>query len=142
MVKILSLTSDSINKHVEEKGGIYFIYCYNKNRPRKIGRTLKIDDKGLLFIGKAVNLQRRLKNFIRGIKEGKGHSGGARFRFYNLSNKRKLGNCLKFKVNYKCPPEHWEAKSLSEYWDKFGELPPLNAQEPARRWLRKLGLAE
>jgi len=132
MSRIHNLTKEEIEKYVDERPGIYYIYCYRGETPLHIGRLLKKDKEGILSIGTSKNLNKRLRQFIRGSITGRGHSSGNRYYYYHLDYTNKLGTYqLKFKFRYYNNRERHsqEARLLKKYGDKFGEVPPLNNQE-------------
>ena len=123
----------NVNKEIPSNTtGVYKIIGLEKNgQASKINRCLGIDAEGTIYIGKAVDLQRRLTNFKKGVFPqwtGQGHIAARR---YN-------------KIQNKFPPERLavrieifesdeiakaaERRALDSYVEKYGDNPPLNRQ--------------
>lgn len=139
MKKIYKLKEDEINQRVKSVPGIYQIICYKKGKPLVIGRLLKEDKTGILSIGSSKKLKIRLKGFIDGMETGQGHSSGNRYYYLDLENKKNLGDytlMFKFRKTRKYKKE--ESQFLIGYMKYFGELPPLNNQEPKTKHFNSL----
>lgn len=139
MKNIYELKETEINKRVKSVPGIYQIICYKKGKPIVIGRLLKKDKLGILSIGSSKKLKIRLKQFIGGRETGRGHSSGNRYYYLDLENKKNLGRyTLMFKFRNTRRYKKEESRFLIGYMEYFGELPPLNNQEPENKHFNKL----
>lgn len=101
-------------------------------KPHPIRRLLQADPHGLLDIGEAANLRRRLGQLRECVAQPGtlGHMAG--WRLGHLGLLRKLG-CESedllvshFVVKTKEDAYGWEGWLLRTYFELFGELPPLN----------------
>jgi len=131
MTKVFPLNNKIINKYVKKKSGVYQIRCYNEGKPQIIGRLITKDKLGILYIGYSSNINKRLKEFIKGINnESREHPAGYRYYILELDKKRVFRkNNLKFTLKYLGDYKKEEARLLMGYADYFGELPPLNSQD-------------
>lgn len=105
------------------RSGVYLLYS-----SRPIGRLVKVDKGGVLYIGKGVILpyNNRLGKFVNSLNSTEiSHHGGNRI---NLKPVLDIFNPvdLFIKVTLSVDPEHLESKKLNDYYEEFGELPPLN----------------
>lgn len=100
--------------------------------PRTIGRLLAEDPHGLLDVGEAASLKGRIAVLREcAVRPGAvGHMAG--WRLGSLGLLRRLGcpaeNLLIswYSVPTKTEAYEWEGWLLKNYFDLFGELPPLN----------------
>ena len=131
MTKVFSLSKSVIDRNVENKSGVYQIRCYNKGKPLVIRRLCNKDKLGILYIGSRIHINRRLKEFIKGINnESREHPSGYRYYILELDKKRFLEkDNLMFSLQYCDDYKEEEARLLMGYTDYFGELPPLNSQD-------------
>lgn len=107
--------------------GVYKIFCYNK-KPLEIGRLLKKDKSGLLYIGESTDIASRLLNFLTNLKNKESNSHTAGFKMANrhavvkfIKNKQLYFTCYE-SLNSKAA----EQAELNQYISIFGETPPLN----------------
>jgi len=110
-------------KEILPSGGVYKLIS-NK----EIGRFLKTDEEGVLYIGKGdiLSNQSRVGKFVNAINEKeKRHGGGSRFNTKLIKDSFPLKNS-KIQIILTETPEKLEAEILKEYLEKFGELPPFN----------------
>ena len=102
--------------------GIYILYA---NRP--IHRLTGVDENGVLYIGKGKNIinYRRIGNLINSINEtDTSHSGGIRLN----PKMRKRYPIKDFEIEVQVTEDYTQLESqlLNEYFEEYGELPPLN----------------
>ena len=113
-----------------EKKGVYKIYLYFENKPYPINRILKVDSSGLVYIGctKKQNFEKRLNNFILSSEKVKtnNHSGGNKISINDNLKKLISSGKLMFEIIEFDNPLEEERKMIDQYFDEFGEKPPLN----------------
>lgn len=115
--------------------GIYRVLLYKNGKPVKISRFKGTDNKGILSIGKASNIEKRRSLFFR-VSTGSrklGHSEGVTWKL--IQQVKKYDDYqLKFEYNSTKPGHETQEESclLYEYFKKHHELPPLNLQFPNR----------
>ena len=131
MAKVFSFKEEIINKNVENKSGVYQIRDYNKGKPLVIARLCKKDKLGILYIGSSKHVNRRLKEFIKGMNDkSREHPAGYKYFILELYKKRKFRkNNLRFNLYYLRDYKKEEVRLLMGYADYFGELPPLNNRD-------------
>ena len=117
--------------------GVYKIRLLARGKPQTIPRFLGQDPSGLLSIGVSGNLERRLRDFLRGLDKGRGHSEANLLNLLrtHASLERKVGP-YSFQYSYKSY-NHKKALALEsmlikQYVKRFGEVPPLNSAIPDR----------
>ena len=131
-MKSISLAEDCFWKNIPEVGGVYQIHCFKDKKYIWFNRVLGIDNEGILYIGKSVNLRERLRMLKRSLNQKpkvSGHTFGKKY----YENK-KLENAFPLKslyVSYKTTtaPKTLETKLLNQYFAKFGEVPPMNSSK-------------
>lgn len=115
---------------------VYKIRVAIAKHPMKISRFLGVDRTGLLSIGMTGQMEARRKQFLSGVKKGKGHSEGNLFHLLlaHAGVEKKLGS---FRLEYSFQPmrtrksaARLEADLLKRYVRRFGEAPPLNSIIP------------
>jgi hypothetical protein len=127
--------------------GIYKIRIVNKfQEPYQIPRILTIfdldgDKEGLFMIGESTTIQTRIKTFFR-VLQGKAnnHVEGKKLRKI-IANLGPKYNKEEYILQYTFKEMHVtedllkieEGKLLQEYFNQFGELPPLNADMPGEK---------
>lgn len=119
---------DGLNfKTVTTGPGVYVIAV---NKP--LSRVVGVDRIGILYIGEAGGLRRRLSMFYRCASGNKdvAHSAGRHYLHYKIKHYFPL-HILKVRwteLKTKEEAKHMEGKLLREYIKHHCELPPLNAQ--------------
>lgn len=117
---------------------IYRIGLCNSDKIVPIQRFIGSDTKGLLCIGKTNNFERRRRNFVRGIRNGTGHSEAnllhileklPSFRTHYPNREYEYSY---FKVNLHRNLDNLEEKFIKAYVRQFSEVPPLNSAIPKR----------
>src|SRR3989338_1889805 len=131
MAKVFPLNYKTIDKYIKKKSGVYQIRCYNKGKPLILGRLLNEDRLGILYIGFSSNINRRLKEFMKGMNDkSREHPAGYKYFILELYKKRKFRkNNLRFNLYYLRDYKKEEVRLLMGYADYFGELPPLNNRD-------------
>jgi hypothetical protein len=116
---------------------VYRIRICNKGKPEIIQRFLGKDVDGLLCIGKTTDMEKRRKQFVRGLTDGSGHSEGNLLHI--LETVSPLGVIYKERVyeySYAMVAEgdedRAEEEEIKAYVKRFGEVPPLNSAIPDR----------
>lgn len=119
-----------IKEDFEETGGAYKLLCKEDGKVRPIGRLLGSDLNGVLYIGKADSYLDRvigLKKTLDPKYKSAPHICGRR---YNLNDRIKQAfpyPNLYIQLIGSDNPVGLEKQLLTDYFDKFGEVPPLNA---------------
>lgn len=115
---------------INPKSGIYKLILTDNGKPKQIGRFLGTDNKGIIYIGKCDNVLDRVINLKKSISQdfnNNSHICGRR-----LKNIEKFYERIPFEnlIIQITPSENQielEKKQLNEYFQRFGEVPPLNA---------------
>jgi hypothetical protein len=134
MIKEYRLSSESlweeINTDFQDKGGAYKMIYKENGKVRQIGRFLKVDSEGTLCIGKATCYLDRvigLKKTIDPKYESEPHIGGRRYKKNdNIKIIFPYSNLYVILIEDD-NPESKEKELLDQYFQQFGEVPPLNA---------------
>lgn len=117
---------------------VYKIRRSNSGTPARISRLLGVDEHGLLCIGQTANMERRCKQFIRGLERGRGHSEG---NLLHLLQKHTSfpRNYSDFEYEYSFAQtrsrrhtSQREEREIKAYAKQHGEPPPLNSAIPNR----------
>lgn len=121
---------------VRPKAGVYRIRIFDgAGRPIAIPRALGTDADGVLDIGEAQDLERRLCEFL-GRARGKSypHSAAAEYASWELSAHWPLERLHFdfFHVQDKKTAEQAELEALDEYRARFYDRPPLNKSQGKR----------
>lgn len=138
------LDSESLKK-IKKSSGVYVMIYMENGKPKSFLRLNGTDEEGILCIGKAKNLNRRIREFQRDILvKGLGkhyHSEGWNFRKYFRDNPKP--NALKLKIekikvvwkelsNNK-EADCWETTLIQEYVTTYQDKPPLNISIKRKR---------
>jgi hypothetical protein len=130
---------DNINNCADLKpnrpvAGVYWIRLAQRDgNPCRVGRFLDDDKDGILAIGKSANLFRRIDEFNRACEGRLGHSEGERFFLVTIASRfaeKYDGPRLQFGYEPlidKAQAHKREAELFKEYFQRYGELPPLNS---------------
>jgi len=128
---------------IDERPGVYLLRWVKNNKPTSIKRLRNIDNKGIVYIGSAKNLKRRIYELINGLyKERVGnHTIIKTLIFTSLINTIKLNDLEVAWIICENEKEAraQEAVALKYYSDRYGEPPPFNLQIK-REFLLILGL--
>lgn len=120
---------DKINKAFGNRGGVYKILAIKNETPVTINRLLGADTNGVLYIGKAISYLDRvitLKKSLDPAYKSSNHDFGVRHKKHNLISIQFPYEVLYVELIEDKNQNDLERKELKEYYDKFGELPPLN----------------
>ncbi len=109
--------------------GIYFIRWSRNGKAVPISRLKGMDDKGILYIGSAKKLRRRIQELWRGINgKVEDHTIGKTIIFCKISEVISVNeyeiSWEKLETHEKAVGQEWAA--IKSYADKFKEPPPLN----------------
>ena len=119
---------------IPSASGVYQIRWAIGKKPQPIERTNGTDDSGCLYIGKTVNLRRRISRLCRGIIHGTqthtvsyDHTAAYTYTFYGFEKKIKPDQ---LEVRWGELPRNvigeWEQELLEDYGAKYLDKPPLN----------------
>ena len=137
LVHLLAQDWRSVLESTGYKGpAVYAVRLLDNGVVVPIDRFLDTDYNGVLTIGMTTNLDRRRSGFVRGYTKGRGHSAA------NLLFALKL--CEAYGRRFKAPSfeiafepiadeadaRQREAKLIREYFERFGEIPPLSSAIP------------
>src|SRR4030042_6129007 len=109
--------------------GIYFIRWSRNGKAVPISRLKGMDDMGILYIGSAKKLRRRIQELWRGINGNvEDHTIGKTIIFCKISEVISVNeyeiSWEKLETHEKAVGQEWAA--IKSYADKFKEPPPLN----------------
>lgn len=120
-----------INSAYHNGGGIYKLILKDKTDfPVRIGRLLKKDENGVLYIGKATSFLDRvieLKKSLSPDHFSSNHECGVRFKSF-LKNHFEFEN-LWVELIQTNDIDQLEIEELLKYETEFGELPPMNRRK-------------
>ncbi|MEO0076037.1 MAG: hypothetical protein ABIK31_08080 [candidate division WOR-3 bacterium] len=124
-----------LDEYIKPKPGVYKLIAFDKKENIiPINRFLGTDQNGILYIGKSINLLKRMIKLRRGLinpSEAIGHIATRRIKsIKNILNYIDI-NTLRISIEYTDSPESakkFEATLLDKYTEEFGERPPLNKQ--------------
>jgi hypothetical protein len=110
------------------KKGLYQIRMVDAdNKPLPIPRIGGTDLKGIIYIGKSIQLRKRIEAFLRGQHSG----GGLYWLAYRRLKTREpyRGHFLQFRVMASTSKNiaTKETEMLRRYFRRFCELPPFNS---------------
>ena len=108
--------------------GVYEIGASINGQPQQINRANGVDRNGILYIGKAGNLRKRIKDFWRHILiEGNRHTAAETYLFYGFNTKIPRES---LQVRWLALPKgmqgEFEKKLIDDYLEKYLDSPPLN----------------
>lgn len=117
---------------------IYRVRLLNNetDKPLLINRFLGVDGLGIVSLGKATNIKRRIQQFCHGVEKCQGHSEGNLFNLINqYCTHIKQLNCsieYQYKIVEVDLLSYEEEHLIKDYIKYFGEVPPLNSAIPRR----------
>ena len=120
---------DKINNAFGNRGGVYKVIAIKNEAPITINRLLGADTNGVLYIGKAISYLDRvitLKKSLDPVYISSNHDFGVRHKKHSLITEQFPYEILFVELLESENPNDLERKELNEYYDKFGELPPMN----------------
>ena len=122
-----------------EEAAVYMVRIVDaEGHVRPIARFMATDTEGVVYIGKAENMERRRRRFITGMLKCKGHSGG---KFLNLLIRYTPFGPILTSAQYEyrfarvaddAEATRAEAACILGYCMRFAEPPPLNSAVPGR----------
>lgn len=131
-------------KKITKSSGVYVMIYMENGRPKPFSRLNGIDENGILCIGKAKNLNRRIRQFHRDVlfkgRGRHGHSEARNFRIYFRDNAKP--NALKLKIdNIKVcwkklgneEADDFETELIQDYVMTYQDKPPLNISIKRKR---------
>ena len=122
---------NTIFKYYKNRGGVYKIIAIEDGERIPVNRFLGTDTEGVLYIGKATSFINRVIDLKKSIApppyKGTSHICGRRYKSIPSIAAKFPYELLyvEFFLNY--TPEVKERELLTEYINRFGEVPPLNA---------------
>ena len=126
--------SDLVNSRFSEvpkdDSGVYAVRWSKQEKPVEIQRLGGTDKAGILYIGSAKKLQRRIRALCNGINGKGGHTIGRTLTFCKLRGTILPDEC---QVAWKSMKTHdialgQEWTAICDYSQKFKEPPPLNLE--------------
>ncbi|MFC1732222.1 hypothetical protein ACFL6I_18090 [candidate division KSB1 bacterium] len=134
-VSIFKLDDDNlwykINAKFKKGGGAYKLICRKDGDPIPVPRLLDIDNEGILYIGKADEYLLRIIDLKKAILPGyksDNHICGRRYNKNPKISKRFPIDSLYVEFYPSEKPDDKETELIQIYFNNFGEVPPLNAQ--------------
>jgi predicted GIY-YIG superfamily endonuclease len=115
--------------NIPNNTGIYFIRWSRNGKPVPISRLRGLDDKGILYIGSAKKLRRRVQELWKGINgKVEAHTIGKTIIFCKIFEVIDLN---KYEISWEELETHGNAVgqewvAIKSYAEKFKEPPPLN----------------
>lgn len=125
---------ESERASVYHEPGVYQIRWAMDGKPQSISRANGIDDTGCLYIGKTIDLKRRVNSLLRGIIQGMrtntvsyAHTAVYTYTFYGFAKKFKPEQLeIRWAQLQKGAIDLWEESLLGKYVEKYLDKPPLN----------------
>ncbi|HNJ44305.1 MAG TPA: hypothetical protein PKZ53_27740 [Acidobacteriota bacterium] len=111
-------------------GGAYQLVALENEKPVVVQRFLGADLEGVLYIGKSDSYLDRviqLKKSISPQYAGKSHTCGRRYKSNPAIALKYPYELLHLQFFPSGQPELLEKQMLGQYFQRFGEVPPLNA---------------
>jgi len=119
------------------------VYEVSVSHDEGVARLMRSDPEGRIYIGRTRNLRNRLRGFLRGIEQGRGHAGANIV--YDMSPRQKrwfAAEVLEGRLRYRfveaaeSKQDRPERKAILDYLHAFGELPPFNGVLPGGKGSR------
>lgn len=133
------LLSKEVLKKLErdygDKGGVYKLHCLDKGKDGRfipINRILGVDPEGVLYIGKANVFHNRIDELMKSVSSIEKrflHPAGMRYFSNRRLQERFPSGRLCITVHPSNNPTDLEIHEMRNYFQKYGEVPPLNAQD-------------
>ena len=121
-----------INDHFGNGGGVYKIIAMSDNKPTAINRFIGIDTTGVLYIGKADSFVDRvitLKKSLLPDYKDTSHKVGNIYKEHPIIAAHFPLENLYVELQADDNPKNLESILIDEYFKKYGEVPPLNANQ-------------
>jgi len=126
--KLKDLAVKNFN-NIRNVSGIYFVRWSRNGKPVSIPRLGGVDHKGILYIGSAVKLRRRVRELWKGINgQVEAHTIGKTIIFCKIFE---IVNLDEYEISWEELETHGNAvgqewAAIKSYADKYKEPPPLN----------------
>lgn len=129
MNSIYQLYNPDLWRWLQDKGGgVYKVIAIKEGKIIPQHRFLGTDDHGILYIGQAGRYTDRISKLILSIKNNNSsHICGRRYKKNSNIVRQFPPETLYIEIIQSTEPEILEKKLLCEYFEKYGEAPPLNA---------------
>ncbi|NQX84844.1 MAG: hypothetical protein HRT67_02885 [Flavobacteriaceae bacterium] len=135
--KIYQLSSPNLWNLIDDdfgnSGGVYKLFSKKNEQRKPINRLLKTDINGILYIGKADSFVNRIITLQKVIHPTKykstNHSGGRRYNRNSRISDNYPYHSLYIELSQHNNPKERESEILNSYFQEFGEVPPLNAND-------------
>ena len=116
-------------KEITKDSGIYFVRWSKNGKPVSISRLNGVDQKGILYIGSAKELRKRIRELWKGINgQVENHTIGKTIIFCKVSEIINLDDYEisweELKTREEAMGQEWAA--VKYYADKYKEPPPMN----------------
>lgn len=131
-MEYVKLSLVNFSEQLPQKPGIYKIIALDdNNKPETICRVYGNDKEGVLYIGQSSKqtIQHRIGDFWKAHNNeylSDAHSGARTYASSKKIYERYKFNDLGVWFEVCNNPEGRETEELENYFDEFGELPPLN----------------
>ena len=125
-----------LHQEHENKGGVYKLHSFEDIEaevPMAIDRVLGADPEGVLYIGKTAPGLGRVGDLIKSLSpayKSDGHHAGLRYAKNPKLSKAFPFESLCITFTPADNPTQVERETIQDYFMKYGEVPPLNANEP------------
>jgi len=142
-MKYIKLSSENFSEQLPQKPGLYKIIALDRNAiPEMICRVCGNDPSGVLYIGQSSkqSIQHRIGDFWKAHNNeymSDAHSGAKTYASSKKINSRYVFDNLVVWFEECTYPEKRETEELKSYFDKYGELPPLNNKFKAELYRQK-----
>jgi len=117
-----------------DRPGAYAVRYVVKGGPKHIPRIFGVDNTGILCFGESISLRRRLAAFSGAVNGNNApHAEGQRYRHWAYHMRGIPPESLRVgwrETNSKQEAQNQEREWFQKYLDLYGELAPLNRQQP------------
>jgi hypothetical protein len=125
---IADLANNRFSEIPRDDSGIYVVRWSKERKPTPIQRLGGKDENGILYIGSAKKLRRRIRTLWNGINGRGKHTMGQTITFCKL---REIIRPDEFEVTWESVKDHdialgQEWAAIVDYSQRFREPPPLN----------------
>ena len=131
-MKFIRIDKKEFWKSIPDAPGVYLIYSLGKKGfPKKIQRILKLDENGVLYIGKSKNLRRRLIMLWRSLNreyKTEAHVFAEKYNSNKRFRERFPFDSLAISYTKNNDPSNLEKKKIKKYIIDLGEMPPFNSK--------------
>ncbi len=123
----------TIVEKYHNKGGVYKVIAVRNGERRPIERLLSTDKEGVLYIGNTTSFLNRIVILKKSTAPGyisSTHEFGTQYKEHPLIQLKFPFDELFIDLKPHENPEEFERRELKKYYEKFGEMPPFNNQQP------------